>query len=78
MSKIKDLHKDYVYRQTVFKEVFNNEKGKLVIEYLKALYDTNGNPDNSNLTFFMLGKRAAIKEIETLVNSEIKKEKTSN
>jgi hypothetical protein len=73
MSDITELNKDYSYRQSLFKEVLDNDKGRLIIKYLSALYDTNGNPDNVNATFFMLGKRAVIKEIESLVNSEIKK-----
>jgi hypothetical protein len=72
-KNIVDLHKDFKYRQRLFKDVFDNEKGRLLIDYMKELYDSPEDLQNVNSTYYVLGKRKAIKEIETLVNSEIKK-----
>jgi len=73
LVKLKDMHDTYIFRQDVFKKVFDNENGKLIIDYLKELYDIQNPSGEPNMDYFTLGKRKAILEIEKLVNSPIKK-----
>lgn len=72
LVKLKDMHDTYAFRQDVFKLVFDTENGKLVLDYLKELYDIQTPTGDPNMDYFTLGKRKAILEMEKLTNSQIK------
>lgn len=61
-------------RTALFKRVFNNDDGQLVIDYLKYCYDFCVPCQDAQTTYYALGKKKAIQEIEALTLREIKNE----
>lgn len=61
---------DQEYRETVFLNVFNNEEGMLVLDWLDKCYKIN-NPDiqNPNDVYFRLGKQSAITHIRNIIRN---------
>lgn len=56
------------YRDTVFAQVFNTKEGKLVLDYLDAIYRVN-NPDFNcpNNVYWQLGRQSAITHIRNIL-----------
>lgn len=63
-----DRMNDADFRNSVFSSVFNNEQGKMVLDWLDRVYKIV-NPDtlNPNDVYFRLGKQSAITHIRNIL-----------
>lgn len=63
-----DRMNDADFRNSVFASVFNNEQGKMVLDWLDKVYKIV-NPDtlNPNDVYFRLGKQSAITHIRNIL-----------
>lgn len=70
---LKDSYKmqDTEYRETVFKKVFGNPEGELVLEYLDDIYRIRC-PDitNPNDVYYRLGKQSVIAHIRNIITTK--------
>ncbi len=66
---------DQSFRDGVFLAVFNNENGKLALNWLEKLFKiTNPDTTNPNEVYLKLGKQAAINLINNIVEGAKKNE----
>ena len=64
-----DRMSDADYRNSVFASVFNNEQGKLVLDWLDKIYKiTNPDTANPNDVYYRLGKQGAITHIRNILS----------
>lgn len=75
LESLKELNDNKV-RVALVKELLDNPKGRLLLEWLDRRYAQNSVVmDNSNQTYFNLGQREVIREFKAYVELSIKKEK---
>lgn len=73
---LKEMFLNSDFKVKKFKEVFETESGRLVLEYLSRITDITV-PDfiNPNTVYYKLGKYHVIKNIKKICSKEIKGEK---
>lgn len=74
MPNLKDMQ-DQNFRTSLFKEVFGSESGKLMLEYLLAVYDKPTFIPDANQMYFTQGQRQVVREIEMHTKAKIKTKK---
>ncbi len=74
-SELKAMFKDSTYRNEVFRKTFLTDSGKLVLEYLQTVYTAPADFQNDRVTYYGMGKRDAIKEINHLIINKPKEKK---
>ena len=70
MQELKKIILDGEERFTLFRNVLDNNEGKLLLEYLEYLYKGRADTSNPNLTYYRLGQRDAISQIKAIVNKQ--------
>lgn len=72
---LKELN-DVGTRTVLVKKLLDNKEGKLLLTWMEMFYSQGSvNFENSNLTYFNLGKLDVIKQFTTLINKELKEKK---
>lgn len=65
---LKEIKIDAQKRFSLYKEVFDNQSGKLLLSYMEGFY--TGEPDftNDRMTYFNLGRKDVIRQIKTILS----------
>lgn len=69
----KTLENDFEFRKQCFQKVFGTDLGKLVLDYLTNLYAPSMPKFDANVDYYMLGKYRVIQEINSLVQTPLKR-----